>query len=391
MISYGKQSINQDDINAVVDVLKSDFLTQGPKVAEFEQDLANYCSAKYAKAISNGTAALHLAYLAVGLKSGDTVWTTPNTFVATANAALYCGAKVDFVDIDSKTYNMSINSLRLKLIQAKKDNKLPKLVVPVHFAGQSCEMKDIWLLSKEYGFKVVEDACHALGSEYLNSKVGSCKYSDMAVFSFHPVKMITTGEGGMAVSNNSKLNAIMQRLRSHGITRDHLEMKNISDGPWYYEQIDLGFNYRMTDIQAALGISQLKRLDSFVAKRNKIASNYNKLFEDVEIKTPWNNDNDSYSSYHLYIIRIPKKSKIFNRAQIFETFRSNGIGVNLHYIPIYRQPYYQKFNYNYEDYPEAENYYAEAISIPMYTTLTEEQQESISKILTLPIGHQSLF
>jgi UDP-4-amino-4,6-dideoxy-N-acetyl-beta-L-altrosamine transaminase len=374
-----------------VEVLQSDYLTQGPVVPRFEASVSAYTGAKFAVAVNSATSALHLACLALEVGPGDVVWTSPITFVASANCAVYCGAKVDFVDIDPLTYNISIPVLMEKLERSQVSNTLPKVVIVVHLAGQSCDMKRINSLSLKYGFKIIEDASHALGARYLDGHVGNCKYSDITVFSFHPVKMITTGEGGMAVSNNSKLNAIMQRLRSHGITRDHLEMKNISDGPWYYEQIDLGFNYRMTDIQAALGISQLKRLDSFVAKRNKIASNYNKLFEDVEIKTPWNNDNDSYSSYHLYIIRIPKKSKIFNRAQIFETFRSNGIGVNLHYIPIYRQPYYQKFNYNYEDYPEAENYYAEAISIPMYTTLTEEQQESISKILTLPIGHQSLF
>ena len=272
MISYGRQSINQDDINAVVNALRSDFLTQGPKVTEFEQNLASYCGAKYAKAVVNGTTALHLSYLAVGLQSGDTVWTTPNTFVSTANAALYCGAEVDFVDVDSKTYNMSIDALESKLIQARKDGKLPRLVVPVHFAGQSCEMKDIWNLSKEYGFKVIEDACHALGGRYLDKKVGSCEYSDMAVFSFHPVKMITTGEGGSIMTNDKTLDEKVALLRSHGITKNASQFKNESDGDWYYEQQALGFNYRLTDMQAALGISQLKRLDAFVNKRREMHS-----------------------------------------------------------------------------------------------------------------------
>lgn len=367
MIHYGKQSINQDDINAVVDVLKSDFLTQGPKVAEFEQDLANYCSAKYAKAISNGAAALHVAYLAVGLKSGDTVWTTPNTFVATANAALYCGAKVDFVDIDSKTYNMSINSLRLKLIQAKKDNKLPKLVVPVHFAGQSCEMKDIWLLSKEYGFKVIEDACHALGSEYLNSKVGSCKYSDMAVFSFHPVKMITTGEGGAVLTNNKSLNKKVVLLMNHGITKDESQFKNKSDGDWYYEQHVLGFNYRLTDIQAALGISQLKRLDSFVKKRREIAGRY--LNELKNVILPYQHP-DTNSSWHLFVIRTK------NRKEVFEQLKERGIMTQVHYIPVNAQPFYNK-----KQLKNSSEFYQQCLSLPIFPNLTLQQQSSVSAVL----------
>ena len=390
-IPYGRQNVNKSDIDAVVEVLRSDYLTQGPVVPRFEASVSEYTGAKFAVAVNSATSALHLACLALEVGPGDVVWTSPITFVASANCAIYCGAKVDFVDIDPLTYNLSIPALMEKLERSQVSNTLPKVVIVVHLAGQSCDMKSINGLSLKYGFKIIEDASHALGGRYLNGPVGNCKYSDITVFSFHPVKMITTGEGGMAVCNNSKLNAIMQRLRSHGITRDEAEMKNITDGPWYYEQLDLGFNYRMTDMQAALGISQLKRLDSFVKKRNKVASNYNKIFEGIDIKTPWNNDNDSYSSYHLYIIRVPKKSKIFNRSQMFETLRSNGIGVNVHYIPIYRQPYYQKFNYNYEDYPEAESYYAEAISIPIFTTITEDQQESIFKILTNPIGHQSLF
>ena len=362
MISYGKQSINQDDINAVVDVLKSDFLTQGPKVAEFEQDLANYCSAKYAKAISNGTAALHLAYLAVGLKSGDTVWTTPNTFVATANAALYCGAKVDFVDIDSKTYNISIKALKLKLIQAKKDNKLPKLVVPVHFAGQSCEMKDIWKLSKEYGFKVVEDACHALGGKYLDKNVGSCEYSDMAVFSFHPVKMITTGEGGAVLTNNKSLNDKVMLLMNHGITKDAGKFKNKSDGDWYYEQHALGFNYRLTDIQAALGISQLKRLDSFVSKRKKIAKRY--LSELTGVTLPYQHP-DTSSSWHLFVIKVE------NRKYIQQNLKSEGIMTQVHYIPVNEQFFY---SCKHKRLQNSSNFYQHCLSLPIYVDLTDQEQ-----------------
>ena len=360
MISYGKQSINQDDIDAVVDVLKSDFLTQGPKVVEFENDLANYCEAKYAKAVNNGTAALHLAYLAIGLEQGDIVWTTPNTFVATANAALYCGATVDFVDIDPKTYNLSIDYLKEKLIQAKKDNKLPKLVVPVHFAGQSCEMKAIWKLSKEYGFKVIEDASHALGGEYLNNKVGNCEYSDMAVFSFHPVKMITTGEGGAITTNNEKLNEKIELLRSHGITKDATKFDNQSDGDWYYEQQALGFNYRLTDIQAALGISQLKRLDSFVSRRREIVKQYfDKLDNSV---LPYQHP-DTNSSWHLFVI------KINNRKEIFKKLKELSVNPQVHYIPVNTQPFYNRNKLKNSD-----DFYQHCLSLPIYPNLTNEEQ-----------------
>ena len=300
MISYGRQSINQDDIDAVVNVLNSDFLTQGPKVVEFETNLASYCGTRYAKAVSSGTAALHLAYLAIGLKKGDIVWTVPNTFVASANAALYCGAKVDFVDIDINTYNMSVSLLELKLIKAKQDGNLPQLVVPVHFAGQSCEMRQICKLSKEYDFKIIEDASHALGGDYLNSKVGSCQYSSMAVFSFHPVKMITTGEGGVIMTNSKFLNEKIELLRSHGITKDETKFNNYSDGDWYYEQQELGFNYRLTDIQAALGISQLKRLDSFVSRRRDIVKKYFEKLDNCLL--PYQHP-DTNSSWHLFVIK----------------------------------------------------------------------------------------
>ncbi len=368
MISYGKQSINQDDIDAVVDVLRSDFLTQGPKVAEFENDLANYCGSQYAKTVSNGTAALHLAYLAIGLKQGDIVWTTPNTFVATANAALYCGATVDFIDIDSKTYNLSINSLKKKLVRAKKGNTLPKLVVPVHFSGQSCEMKEIWALSKEYGFKIVEDACHALGGEYLSKKVGSCEYSDMAVFSFHPVKMITTGEGGAIMTNDKGLDDKIALLRSHGITKDVSQFKNESDGDWYYEQQALGFNYRLTDIQAALGISQLKRLDSFVVKRREIAKRY--LSELQDITLPYQHP-DTNSSWHLFVIQVK------NRKAIQQQLKGQGIGSQIHYIPVVSQLYYQDMGHNIKQYPATDVYYQSALSIPLYCNFSSVEQELV--------------
>ena len=367
MISYGKQSINQDDIDAVVDVLKSDFLTQGPKVVEFENDLANYCEAKYAKAVNNGTAALHLAYLAIGLEQGDIVWTTPNTFVATANAALYCGATVDFVDIDPKTYNLSIDYLKEKLIQAKKDNKLPKLVVPVHFAGQSCEMKAIWKLSKEYGFKVIEDASHALGGEYLNNKVGNCEYSDMAVFSFHPVKMITTGEGGAITTNNEKLNEKIELLRSHGITKDATKFDNQSDGDWYYEQRALGFNYRLTDIQAALGISQLKRLDSFVARRREIVKQY---FDKLDNSMLPYQHPDSNSSWHLFVIQTE------DRKATYKQLKTQGIMTQVHYIPVTSQPFYNR-----KKLKNSADFYRHCLSLPIYADLNNTEQNKVINLL----------
>ena len=310
MISYNRQSINQEDIDAVVEVLKSDFLTQGPKVIEFEKNIASYCDVKYVKTTNNATAALHLAYLAIGLKKNDIVWTSPNTFVATANAAIYCGAIVEFVDIDVGTYNMSIEVLREKLVQAKKENKLPKLVVPVHFSGQSCEMKDIWELSKEYGFKVIEDASHALGGEYKNKKVGCCEYSHITVFSFHPVKMITTGEGGAITTNDKDLDEKIKLLRSHGIIRNKEKFKNNNDGDWYYEQQVLGFNYRLSDIQAALGISQLKRLDSFVLRRREIAKRY---FDELNNSVLPYQHLDTNSSWHLFVIKTKDRKEVFER------------------------------------------------------------------------------
>jgi len=367
VISYGKQSINQDDIDAVVSVLKSDFLTQGPKVEEFENDLANYCNAKYSKVVSNATAALHLAYLAVGLKKGDILWTTPNTFVATANAALYCSAKVDFIDIDEKTYNISIKSLKEKLKQAKTDSNLPKLIVPVHFAGQSSEMKEIWDLSKEYGFKIIEDASHALGGEYRGKKVGCCEYSSMTVFSFHPVKMITTGEGGAIMTNDKDLDSKIELLRSHGITKDKTRFINKNAGPWYYEQQILGFNYRLTDFQAALGISQLKRLDSFVEKRREIAKVYFSNLD--EFLLPYQHLK-SNSSWHLFVIQLK------NRKEIFKKLHRNGIKTQVHYIPVNLQPFYDQSNLQ-----NSVNFYQNCLSLPLYADLTKREQIKVIECL----------
>ncbi|MBP9163940.1 MAG: UDP-4-amino-4,6-dideoxy-N-acetyl-beta-L-altrosamine transaminase, partial [Leptospiraceae bacterium] len=329
MIPYGKQDISQADIDMVTEVLKSDFLTQGPMVNRFEQSLAEKCNVEYATSVNSATAALHIACLALGVGKGDIVWTSPITFVASANCALYCGAEVDFVDIDPRTYNISPERLEEKLLSAEKIGKLPKVVIPVHLAGQPCEMDKIQKLSQRFGFKIIEDASHAIGGSYKGEPIGNCKYSDITVFSFHPVKIITTGEGGMAVTNNKELSAKMYRLRSHGITRNPAEMTHTPDGQWYYQQIELGYNYRMTDIQAALGVSQLTRLDEFVSKRHSIASHYNRLLDDKIVIKPFQHP-DSYSGFHLYIIRLKLKEIKSTHKEIFERFRSAGILVNLH-------------------------------------------------------------
>ena len=380
MIPYGRQDISEADIQAVVDVLRSDFLTQGPVIPAFESAVASYCGVEHAVAVNSATSALHIACLALGVGIGDIVWTTPITFVASANCALYCGAEVDFVDIDARTYNLSVEKLQEKLESAKKTGRLPKIVIPVHLCGQSCDMAVIFELSKQYGFKIIEDASHAIGGKYKYESIGNCRFSDITVFSFHPVKIITTGEGGMALTNNPKHARSMQLLRSHGITRDQKEMTHESDGAWYYQQIALGLNYRMTDIQAALGLSQMSRLNEFVAKRHEIANRYNELLMGFPITLPWQHV-DSYSALHLYVIRLQldKINKIHK--QVFEALRAANIGVNLHYIPIYQQPYYQQFGYAITDYPESEKYYAEAISLPMYSQLTHIQQEAVVKVL----------
>ncbi|HZW26153.1 MAG TPA: UDP-4-amino-4,6-dideoxy-N-acetyl-beta-L-altrosamine transaminase [Gallionella sp.] len=376
MIPYGRQDISEADIQAVVDVLRSDYLTQGPVVPAFEQSIATYCGAQHAIAVNSATSALHIACLALGVGKGDTVWTTPITFVASANCALYCGAQVDFVDIDPRTYNMSVARLAEKLAQAKVVGKLPKVVIPVHLCGQPSDMAGIHALGQQYGFRIIEDASHAIGGKYRNERIGNCRYSDITVFSFHPVKIITTGEGGMALTNDAQLAKHMQLLRSHGITRDAGEMTRAPDGPWYYQQIELGFNYRMTDIQAALGLSQMRRLDTFVAARHDIANRYDRLLSSLPLSTPWQHA-DSYSGLHLYVIRLRLDEIGKSHRQVFESLRAAGIGVNLHYIPVHRQPYYEKLGFKAGYCPEAEQYYAEAISLPMYPGLTEAQQKKV--------------
>jgi UDP-4-amino-4,6-dideoxy-N-acetyl-beta-L-altrosamine transaminase len=377
-IPYARQSISDQDIAAVSEVLRSDFLTQGPAIPTFEMALATYCGAKHAVAVNSATSALHIACLALGVGPGDIVWTNPISFVASANCALYCGARVDFVDIDPDTFNISVAALTAKLEQAKKSGSLPRVVIPVHLAGQSSDMAAIHALSQDYGFKIIEDASHAVGGRYNGSPVGSCLYSDITVLSFHPVKIITSGEGGMALTNSASLSAAMERLRSHGITRDKKLFQHASDGPWYYEQIDLGLNYRLTDIAAALGLSQFQRLDSFVARRNEIARDYDSLFSGSILTTP-TIQNDVISAFHLYVIRMAFKSD--QKQRFFELAHKNGVGLNVHYIPIYRQPYYSQMGFDSADFPVAEKYYSEAVSIPMYADLTFEQQQHVASVL----------
>jgi UDP-4-amino-4,6-dideoxy-N-acetyl-beta-L-altrosamine transaminase len=377
MIPYGRQSITDEDIKSVVDVLKSDFLTQGPAVPKFEQAVCDYTSAKYAVAVNSGTAALHIACKSLGLGEGDLLWTTPISFVASANCGLYCGAKVDFVDIDPITWNICAKKLHTKLKIAKELMLLPKVIVVVHLSGLPCDLKEIYELSQEYGFHIIEDACHAIGGKYNNEPIGCSTFSDITVFSFHPVKTITTGEGGMAVTNSKNLADKMQLLRSHGITRDQDMMATTADGPWYYEQIDLGFNYRMTDIQAALGYSQLKRLNEFVQRRHEIAGNYDTLLADIPLQLPAR-DPIKYSGMHLYVIRLKLDRISKTHKQVFESLRKKGIGVNLHYIPIHTQPYYSEMGFNKGDFPQAELYYQEAISLPMYPGLSDSDLQKIA-------------
>jgi len=380
MIPYGRQDINQQDIDAVIAVLQSDWITQGPAIARFEQAVADYCGVTYAVAVTSATAALHIACLAADLGPGDWLWTSPNTFVASANCGLYCGAQVDFVDIDPNTYNLSVDALERKLIVAEKLGKLPKIVVPVHLAGQSCEMVRIRALAHQYGFTVLEDASHAIGAQYQGIPVGNCQFSDMAVFSFHPVKIITTGEGGMVLTNRADLYERLTRLRTHGITRDEQLMTAPSQGPWYYQQLELGLNYRMTDLQAALGASQMQRLDPFVTRRRQLAARYDELLANLPVTLPWQHP-DSLSSWHLYVIRLRLSHIQQSHCQVFEALRQQGIGVNLHYIPVHTQPYYQQLGFTWGDFPEAEQYYREAISIPLYYGLTEEKQTTVVQCL----------
>lgn len=376
MIPYGRQDITEADIKAVIDVLHSEYLTQGPKVPDFEKKIAAYCEVGHGVAVNSATSALHIACLALGVGPGDWVWTSPITFVASANCAKYCGAKIDFIDIDPRTYNLSIERLEEKLAIAEKKQRLPKVVIPVHLCGQSCDMNAIHDLSKRYGFNIIEDASHAIGGKYKNKLIGDCRYSDITVFSFHPVKIITTAEGGMALTDNQELAERMVLLRSHGLTRKKSMMTHAPDGPWYYQQIELGFNYRMSELQAALGISQMDRLGEFVARRHYLASRYDKELADFPIITPWQHS-DSFSSFHLYIIRLKLDNIGTSHREVFEQLRTAGIGVNLHYIPVHTQPYYQQMGFKKGQFPEAERYYKEAISLPLYPGLTEPKQDEV--------------
>ena len=385
-IQYGRQDINKADIDAVVAVLRSDFLTQGPAVPTFEKAVANWCNAEYAVAVNSATSALHIACLALGVGSGDIVWTTPITFVASANCALYCGATVDFVDIDPRTYNLSVDSLAEKLAEAKKTGNLPKVVIPVHLSGQPCDMAGIYALSQQYDFKIIEDASHAIGGKYKAESIGNCRYSNITVFSFHPVKIITTGEGGMAVTNDVVLAKRLRLLRSHGITSTEADMQaRPPQEIWNYQQIDLGFNYRMTDIQAALGLSQMVRLDEFVTKRHAISQRYDELLSELPVLTPYQHT-DGYSGYHLYVIRLKLAEINKTQRQVYDALHAADILVNLHYIPVYRQPYYEKMGFTPGYCPHAEQYYAEAISIPLYPGLTEAQQDKVVAVIREAVG-----
>jgi UDP-4-amino-4,6-dideoxy-N-acetyl-beta-L-altrosamine transaminase len=380
-IPYGRQDINQADIEAVVSVLRSDFLTQGPAVPAFEKAVADYCGAKHAVAVNSATSALHIACLAMGVGKGDSVWTTPITFVASANCALYCGATVDFVDIDPRTYNLSVERLAEKLALAEKSGNLPKVVIPVHLCGQPCDMAGIHALSQKYGFKIIEDASHAIGGKYKDKPIGNGRYSDITVFSFHPVKIITTGEGGMALTNDATLAKRLYLLRSHGITSTAADMQaRPAQEIWNYQQVDLGFNFRMTDIQAALGLSQLTRLYNFVEKRHRIAQRYDSELAGLPIQIPWQHP-DTYSAYHLYPIRIKQNESGTTQRQVYNAMQLAGINVNLHYIPVYRQPYYEAMGFKVGYCPEAEQYYQEVLSIPMYPMLTDTEQAKVIRVI----------
>ncbi|HLS56104.1 MAG TPA: UDP-4-amino-4,6-dideoxy-N-acetyl-beta-L-altrosamine transaminase [Zeimonas sp.] len=376
MIPYGRQEVTQADIDAVDAVLRSEFLTQGPAVTRFEQAIAHYCGAAHGVAVANATAALHIACLALDLGPGDWLWTSPNTFLASANCGLYCGARVDFVDIDPRTYNMDPGALAAKLERAARDGCLPKVVVPVHFAGQSCDMAAIGALGTRYGFRIVEDASHAVGGRYRDAPVGSCAFSDVTVFSFHPVKIVTTGEGGIALTNDAAIARRLERLRSHGMTRDPALMDCEPDGPWYYQQVELGYNYRITDIQAALGTSQLARLDDYVQRRHRLAARYDELLAGLPVVVPARSA-DAQSALHLYPIQVDVARCGRSRREVFDELRQAGIGVNVHYIPVHTQPWYRRLGFRAGDFPHAEAYYAQAISLPMFATLSDAQQDEV--------------
>lgn len=375
-IPYGRQDVTEEDIAAVAAVLRSDWITQGPSVEKFETAVMDYCGAQHAVATNSATSALHIACLALGLGPGQSMWTSPNTFVASSNAALLCGANVDFVDIDARTYNMSIDALDAKLAKARRQGNLPKIVMPVHFAGQSCDMRAIGMLANDYGFSVIEDASHGIGGRYLDGRIGSCTYSSITVFSFHPVKIVTTGEGGMAVTNDPELADQMRLLRSHGITRDQKKMQERSHGPWYYQQIALGFNYRMTDIQAALGASQMQRIDGYVQSRHKVAQRYSEQLVELPIILPWQSP-ETYSAYHLYPIQIDSSKTSLSRETVFAHMRERGVDVNVHYIPVHLQPYYKALGFKQESFPIVERYYANAMSLPLFPTLDAPRQDVV--------------
>lgn len=384
VIPYGRQHIDQDDIDAVVSVLQSDYLTQGPVVPAFEAAVAKRCHARHAVAVNSATSALHIACLALGVGPGDLVWTTPISFVASANCALYCGADVDFVDIDPITWNLSPERLKEQLVQARQAGRLPKVVIPVHLCGLPCDMVRIHTLAQEFGFKVIEDASHAVGASYMEQPVGNCAYSDITVFSFHPVKIITSAEGGMALTNDPELARRMTLLRSHGITRELDQMVQKDEGPWYYEQIELGWNYRMTEIQAALGLSQLHKLDEFIQARTHLAQRYDELLASLPLQKPAS-EAHSTSSHHLYVVRVNSQ----HRRLIFESLRCQGIGVNVHYIPIYRQPFYRAKRSSQVANIEAENYYNEAISLPLFPQLSQISQDRIGNALACLLSRPS--
>lgn len=378
MIPYGRQSVDASDIDAVADILRSDFLTQGPAVERFEHAVAEYVGGEFAIAVNSATSALHLACRALGLGKGDVLWTSPNTFVASANCGLYCGAEVDFVDIDPKTYNLSIPALKEKLDIASHRGRLPKVIVVVHFAGQPCDMEQIWHLSGKYGFSVIEDASHAIGAAYKGKKIGDCSWSDIAVFSFHPVKLITTGEGGMALTKRKDLYEQMSLLRSHGITRDPARMTGNKEGEWYYEQIDLGYNYRITDIQAALGWSQLRRLDGFLDRRREQVQRYNEAFSALPVTRPWQ-DSRGISAWHLYVLLVDGSGEARGRDRVFTALRERKIGVNVHYIPVHLQPFYRALGFKRGDFPVAEHYYERTLTLPLHPAMTDEQQAYVIK------------
>lgn len=377
-IPYSKQDISDADIDAVVDVLRSDFITQGPLVPKFEKSLSRYTFSNFSTVVNSATSALHISCKALDVQKGDLVWTSPNTFVASANCAKLCGAEVDFVDIDEMTFNMSTKILEDKLVKAKKNNRLPKVVIPVHMAGQSCDMKKIFDLSKEYNFKIIEDASHALGASYYKKKVGNCEYSDIVVFSFHPVKIITSGEGGAALTNNPELDRKLKLYRSHGITSNKKLFNQIPDNElWNYQQLQIGLNYRMTDIHAALGLSQLDRVDEFVKKRQSIAKYYDSSFNNKEIKTPYVPEYTD-PSFHLYIIQWDQHKVSKTNKYFFLELRKKGIMVNFHYIPVYLQPYYLQQGFKRSYCPVAEEYFHKSLSIPIYTSITDEELEQVT-------------